>query len=890
MARIADYSKDTTITGGDKVIGTNQANGDTVNFLVEDLANYITSVADVDVSVANLKIRLPQIDSDVTIGNGSGVDTTISGNLNVNGNLTVNGTIAGLSVEESLSVVFNVKNTSGGLLPKGTVVHVASTQSSQGNIIDVVKADNSSSSGMPAIGILNVQLADDGEGEAVVLGRVSNIDTSAFTAGDELYVNTNGDFTNVKPTGTALIQKIAVVIKSHASNGSIEVFGAGRSNDVPNIALNNIWVGNASGVPTPTVHTIENITDVNITNLQDNQILKYNSSTSKWQNEADGGGGGGIQLTDLSVGTEGTASGDGDVSYNNSTGVFTYTPPDLSSYLTSVSLNDLTDTTITSPANGQVLKYNSTTSRFENQADAEGIALTDLSVGAEASASGDGAIAYNNTTGVFTYTPPDLSSYLTSAVDGTGTANNLPIWSDADTLTDSILTQDSGATKIQVAGGIDTTGIIQTSTTNANLQIQGNGTGGVEVRGAGGNDGKIQINCSVNSHGVTLQSPPHSSGATYTLILPTTSGTSGQVLTSGGSSPSQLTWSTPSTGTIDGTGSANKLAIWSDADTLTNNTNLHWDATNDRLGIGTNSPSSKLDVNGNTNITGTLGVTSGLTSASINVGSFIYHDGDTDTYIGFGLDSITLGAGNIEFLRLNEGATDELVVNEQGVDIDFRVESSGNANMLFIDGGNNKVGIGTDSPATSLDINATDAIIVPKGTSTQRDALTAESGMFRFNTTDNGFEGYNGTEWGVIGGNIGTSRLVNDAVTHDKLENRYTAVVSKSDTSGTGASAIDIGWDDGTVFNFTATLTGAIELKFDAYKVGQVIDIYGLTGSQTITFTSTGAGTTTVNNVGAGEYDGSTTNHIQVVCLAEGSSPVFNYSTATYASDNSPNA
>lgn len=42
------------------------------------------------------------------------------------------------------------------------------------------------------------------------------------------------------------------------------------------------------------------------------------------------------------------------------------------------------------------------------------VELTDLSVGAEGTASGDGAIAYNNTTGVFTYTPPDLSSYLTS--------------------------------------------------------------------------------------------------------------------------------------------------------------------------------------------------------------------------------------------------------------------------------------------------------------------------------------------------------------------------------------------------------------------------------------------------------------------------------------------
>ena len=42
--------------------------------------------------------------------------------------------------------------------------------------------------------------------------------------------------------------------------------------------------------------------------------------------------------------------------------------------------------------------------------------LSSLSVGAEGTASGDGAIAYNNTTGVFTYTPPDLSTFLTSTV------------------------------------------------------------------------------------------------------------------------------------------------------------------------------------------------------------------------------------------------------------------------------------------------------------------------------------------------------------------------------------------------------------------------------------------------------------------------------------------
>ncbi len=54
------------------------------------------------------------------------------------------------------------------------------------------------------------------------------------------------------------------------------------------------------------------------------------------------GGGGGIALTDLSIGTEASASGDGSIGYDNTTGVFTYTPPDLSSYLTTVAFSDLT--------------------------------------------------------------------------------------------------------------------------------------------------------------------------------------------------------------------------------------------------------------------------------------------------------------------------------------------------------------------------------------------------------------------------------------------------------------------------------------------------------------------------------------------------------------------
>ena len=55
----------------------------------------------------------------------------------------------------------------------------------------------------------------------------------------------------------------------------------------------------------------------------------------------------------------------------------------------------------------------------------------------------------------------------------------------------------------------------------------------------------------------------------------------------------------------------------------------------------------------------------------------------------------------------------------------------------------------------SLDVSSTGYIKVASGTSTERDALTASNGMFRYNTTDNQFEGYADGVWGPISGGGG---------------------------------------------------------------------------------------------------------------------------------------
>ena len=64
---------------------------------------------------------------------------------------------------------------------------------------------------------------------------------------------------------------------------------------------------------------------------------------------------------------------------------------------------------------------------------------------------------------------------------------------------------------------------------NGNQQIYPNGTGYTEI-GGGTNPGTIQLNCESNSHGIKLQSPPHSASQSYTLKFPTGNVTAGTFL------------------------------------------------------------------------------------------------------------------------------------------------------------------------------------------------------------------------------------------------------------------------------------------------------------------------------------------------------------------------
>ena len=91
----------------------------------------------------------------------------------------------------------------------------------------------------------------------------------------------------------------------------------------------------------------------------------------------------------------------------------------------------------------------------------------------------------------------------------------------------------------QLGGSLDVNSKEIISVSNNNITFAPNGTGKVVFKGVSGNGGngagRFVLNCEQNSHGITIQGPPHSAGANYTLTLPNTDGNANQVLKTNGS-------------------------------------------------------------------------------------------------------------------------------------------------------------------------------------------------------------------------------------------------------------------------------------------------------------------------------------------------------------------
>ena len=94
-----------------------------------------------------------------------------------------------------------------------------------------------------------------------------------------------------------------------------------------------------------------------------------------------------------------------------------------------------------------------------------------------------------------------------------------------------------------------------------------------------------------------------------------------------------------------------------------------------------------------------------------------------------------------------------ITVNESSADVDFRVESDGDANMLFVDGGNNAVGVGTNAPALA----SGRGIVVHGGSSVARVELRNDTSGAA--DSDGMFLTYSGTDAFVGNREDGTTQF-----------------------------------------------------------------------------------------------------------------------------------
>ena len=166
-----------------------------------------------------------------------------------------------------------VRNDEGSTIPAGAPLY-SKGEISGSERIKVGIADANDTAKMPCIGIAEFEMntSDTKDSFAITQG-VYNTNISGFTGlseGDILYVDDSGSApyltqnkSDIAGSGSA-IQNVGIVLKT---NGTIcqglLVSAIGRSNDIPNLDNNNIFIGNASNQTTTSALSSINISSFN---------------------------------------------------------------------------------------------------------------------------------------------------------------------------------------------------------------------------------------------------------------------------------------------------------------------------------------------------------------------------------------------------------------------------------------------------------------------------------------------------------------------------------------------------------------------------------------------------------------------------------------------------
>lgn len=166
--------------------------------------------------------------------------------------------ITGATAATNAEVVrFLVKNTTGTTIPKGSAVYVSGATGD--NALISLASATSDPSSSKTLGLTAAAIDNDAFGYVIEAGYLTNIDTSATTAGASVWLgNTPGSLTFVSPPAEpSHAVYLGVVVRVQSNNGSILV-----------------KVQNG--------YELDELHDVSAASPSDGDIIQYKTSSSLW--------------------------------------------------------------------------------------------------------------------------------------------------------------------------------------------------------------------------------------------------------------------------------------------------------------------------------------------------------------------------------------------------------------------------------------------------------------------------------------------------------------------------------------------------------------------------------------------------------------------------------
>ena len=197
----------------------------------------------------------------------TGSPITSAGTINIGfaGNTTQyirgDGTLATLpTLGQANKLVTEVYNETGATLTKGTIVYI---NGGHGNLPTVTKAlATSDATSAQTYGVVQADITNNNNGYVVVIGSLGDLNTEAYTNGTQLYLSgtTAGTWTSTKPKAPIHLVYVGIVVRSHTTQGVVEI---------------KIQNG----------YELDELHDVQITEIANNDGIFYNTDTSLWENK-----------------------------------------------------------------------------------------------------------------------------------------------------------------------------------------------------------------------------------------------------------------------------------------------------------------------------------------------------------------------------------------------------------------------------------------------------------------------------------------------------------------------------------------------------------------------------------------------------------------------------